>query len=155
MARRSVLISTSLAAGLLLLTATASADFKICNKTDHDAAVALAFREHNMWTSEGWWVIAPGSCDTLVTGELLDSPYYVHARHLTVGGLWQGSETFCVGKGSFTAKGRQECVERGFLSAGFFALPATPERNLTLDLTPLAALEENGKTLTTHTSQPQ
>jgi len=124
----------------LISSASASADLALCNRTENETSVALAFRENHMWTSAGWWVIKPDTCKTIVKGELLKSPYFIHASQHDVGGTWQGSELFCVDKGSFTVKGRQNCEDRGFETKKFFDIESNGRSNLSLDLMPLANL---------------
>lgn len=124
----------------LCVAAPALADFSLCNRTEHEASVAIAFRKDNMWTSVGWWVLEPGVCETLVMGTLLKSSYFVHAIHHDVGGSWQGAEPFCVDKGSFTVKGRENCEERGLMTREFFEVETNSATNWSLDLLPMADL---------------
>ena len=114
-------IFSAIVAGFLLVTlaARADADLTICNQTKQPTGIALAMKTETLWKSEGWWTVEPGRCKTLLTGRLTMHDYYLHALHYNVGGLWEGEESFCVGRGSFTIEGRFDCEARGYETARF------------------------------------
>jgi uncharacterized membrane protein len=48
---------------ILCLTALpAEAGFKVCNRTPHEAKVALGRFDGAGWLSEGWWTVAAKGC---------------------------------------------------------------------------------------------
>ncbi len=110
-----------LVAGFLLaiVSGRAEADLTVCNQTREPAGIALAMKTETLWSSEGWWTIEPGRCKTLLKGRLAKQDYFIHALHYNVGGRWEGEESFCVDRGSFTIEGRFDCEARGYEKAGF------------------------------------
>ena len=115
----------SIGAALVVLASlfcapVANADFKVCNKTRHDAVVAIGLWKGKGWVSEGWWRIRPAHCKQIVKGPLKSRYYYLRAIHLGVEGDWDGNRHFCVAGRNFSIKGRQDCLKRGYGQAGFF-----------------------------------
>ena len=51
----------------------------VCNKTTHDAKVALGRFDGFAWTSRGWWTLAAGRCTILLTKPLDARYYYLYA----------------------------------------------------------------------------
>jgi len=111
------------AAALILLAcamAPAWADFAVCNKSAHTAKLAFGRFNGTDWMSEGWWMIAPGKCQTLFSGTLKARYYYLYASDGGAG-TWDGSKGFCVGAGAkFAIVGRGHCAARGYDRKGFF-----------------------------------
>ncbi len=96
----------------------AFAGLKICNETKTTRSVAIAFGENKKWTSEGWWVLKPGDCKTVVGGDLKQRYYYYHAsaRDIPFKG---GKHFFCATSKTFTNVGAENCAERGYRRRGF------------------------------------
>ncbi|HEX3810745.1 MAG TPA: DUF1036 domain-containing protein [Rhizomicrobium sp.] len=105
---------------LALASAPAHAGFAVCNKTAAAAKVAIGRFNGTDWMSEGWWTVAAGKCQTLVTAPLNARYYYLYASDGGTG-VWDGSKGFCVAAtGKFTAVGRARCAARGYGRKEFF-----------------------------------
>ncbi len=113
-------LALPLALVLAALPVPAQAGFSLCNDTTAPISAALAHHDGAGWVSLGWWSVPPGTCRPLLEGDLIARYYYLHAEHLGPGGGWTGDSMFCIGEGSFTARGRGQCESRGLVSAGFF-----------------------------------
>ena len=79
--RRAVLtlLCTGLIFGLGAGFTPAHAALNVCNKSALPAKVAMARFNGVKWTSEGWWMVEPAKCATLVTGALNARYYYIYA----------------------------------------------------------------------------
>jgi len=108
---------------------------RLCNKTGSRVGVSIGYKLSDVWTTEGWWNIASGTCDTLVGGALVSRFYYVYAVDYDQGGVWGGKATMCTRKKMFTIKGIEDCVARGFERTGFFEVDTGEQRSWTVQLT--------------------
>ena len=68
----------------------ATADLKLCNKTESRVGVALGYKDKEGWASEGWWNIGANNCETLLKGPLIARYYYIFAVDYDKGGSWGG-----------------------------------------------------------------
>ena len=78
-----------------LLASPARADLKLCNTTSSRIGVAIGYQDPNGWTTEGWWNVAPQTCETLYKGTLSSRFYYIHAIDYDRGGEWAGKSVMC------------------------------------------------------------
>ena len=100
----------------------AFAAFKVCNKSDLAARVALGRFDGRQWASQGWWTVAPKTCAQLLTGPLQARYYYLYASD-DAGGTWEGKTHFCTKPDTkFLTQGRNDCASRGFDRRGFFEI---------------------------------
>src|SRR5262245_12080713 len=106
--------------GLALLATPADADLKLCNTTSSRIGVAIGYQDPNGWTTEGWWNVAPQTCETLYKGALSSRFYYIHAIDYDRGGEWAGKSVMCTVDKAFTIRGVQDCGRRGYKGTGFF-----------------------------------
>lgn len=122
---------------LVLLTATgpAAADLKLCNATSSRIGVSLGYRDQKGWATEGWWNLAPQSCETLLNGAVPSRFIYVHAVDYDRGGEWAGGNFMCTGDKSFVIRGVQECQPRGYRRTGFFEVDTGDSKDWTIRLT--------------------
>ena len=106
-------------AGLGILPASeARAGLEICNETEHLQAIAIGYKGDEDWTSEGWWNIDPGSCATLVRGDLTKRYYYYYAD--SAAAQFQGQDyIFCTQNTLFSIVGDTDCEKRGFEETEF------------------------------------
>jgi uncharacterized membrane protein len=112
----------------------ALAAFNICNRTGQAARVALGRFDGTNWTSQGWWKVAPRSCERLLTGPLQGRFYYLYASD-GAGGTWEGKTHFCVSPGErFQALGRGGCARRRFDTRGFFEVDTGKKSDWTQSL---------------------
>src|SRR5262245_16489086 len=82
--------------------APATADLRLCNRTDNRVGVALGYKDGEHWTTEGWWNIPPNTCETLVRGQLIARYYYLYAQDYDQGGEWSGKAFLCTRDKEFT-----------------------------------------------------
>ncbi|MGI9481510.1 MAG: DUF1036 domain-containing protein [Hyphomicrobiales bacterium] len=120
--------------GLFLSTPKAAADLKLCNNTDSRVGVAVGYRDHKGWASEGWWNVGPHSCETLLKHNLTARYYYIYAIDYDKGGAWGGSAMMCTRDKLFTVRGIKDCVQRGYQHTGFFEVDTKEEPDWTVSL---------------------
>jgi uncharacterized membrane protein len=119
----------------IFFTASARADFRMCNKTSNRVSVALAYTDGQNWVSEGWWNLKPLDCDVLLRGGLAAQFYYVYAMDER-GGEWKGKAFMCTSDREFKIDGRQDCYVRGYDRTGFFEVDTGKDaKNWTVQLT--------------------
>ena len=107
---------------LPLLDLPAYAALNVCNHTRTPARVAVGRFDGTAWISEGWWVLAPKQCSTVVPGRLKARYYYLYAVD-NGAGAWGGARKFCVGTADkFVSRERGRCAAQGMDSKGFFAV---------------------------------
>ncbi len=133
-------------AGIMLgASGAAYADLRVCNKTTSRIGIAVGYKDQDAWTSEGWWNLPASSCETLLAGTLVSRYYYLYAIDYDRGGEWSGPYYLCTQEKTFTIKGVEDCIKRGYERTGFFEINTGDQRNWTVQLT------EPGRS----TSQPQ
>ncbi|WP_425353859.1 DUF1036 domain-containing protein [Ancylobacter gelatini] len=132
----SVLAALMLAPVLATLAPTpAAADFRLCNRSGSRIGIALGYKDGNIWATEGWWNIAPKSCETLLRGDLVARFYYVYAIDYDLGGEWAGKAFMCTREKEFTIRGIEDCLARGFDRTGFFEVDTREQKSWTVQLT--------------------
>ena len=118
------------------LTADATAGgLRLCNKTVSRVGVAIGYKDNRQWTTEGWWNVAAGTCETLMPGPLVSRFYYVYAIDYDQGGVWGGKAAMCTRNQMFTIQGIEDCVARGFERTGFFEVDTGEQKSWTVQLT--------------------
>jgi len=118
------------------LTADASASgLRLCNETISRVGVAIGYKDRRQWTTEGWWNVAAGTCETLVPGPLVSRFFYLFAIDYDQGGVWGGKVTMCTRDKMFTIHGIEDCVARGFERTGFFEIDTGEQKSWTVQLT--------------------
>jgi uncharacterized membrane protein len=113
----------------------ASADFRLCNNTGNRVGLAVGYKENETWATEGWWNLAPRSCETVLRGNLVARFYYIYAVDYDRGGEWSGQAFMCTRDKEFTIKGAEDCLARGFERTGFFEVDTGEQPNWTVQLT--------------------
>jgi uncharacterized membrane protein len=108
---------------------------RLCNKTASRVGVAIGYKLSEIWTTEGWWNVATGTCETLMAGPLVSRFYYIYAVDYDQGGVWGGKAIMCTRDKMFTIKGIEDCVARGFERTGFFEVDTGEQRSWTVQLT--------------------
>jgi uncharacterized membrane protein len=109
--------------------------FRLCNKTGSRVGVAIGYKDGNGWTTEGWWNVGAGACETLMPGALVSRFYYIYAVDYDRGGIWAGKANMCMRDKMFTIKGIEDCVARGYERAGFFEVDTGEQKSWTVQLT--------------------
>lgn len=135
-ALRSVLVSALLgAAALAAMPGDALADLRICNKTSSRIGIAVGYKDQTSWMTEGWWNLPASSCETLLAGPLVSRYYYIYAIDYDRGGEWSGRSFMCTQEKTFTIRGIEDCLKRGFERTGFFEIDTGEQRSWTVQLT--------------------
>jgi uncharacterized membrane protein len=127
--------ASALALALTLSAIPARADLKLCNTTSSRIGVAIGYQDPNGWTTEGWWNVAPQTCETLYKGALSSRFYYIHAIDYDRGGEWAGKSVMCTVDKAFTIRGVQDCIRRGYKGTGFFEVDTQEAKDWTIRLT--------------------
>jgi uncharacterized membrane protein len=109
-------------AAALFAADDARANFQICNMTTSRVGVAIGYNHDGAWTTEGWWNMVPGACETVIAGPLRARFYYVHAVDYDRGGEWGGNFFMCTQPRVFTIRDIGDCAQRGFERTGFFEI---------------------------------
>jgi uncharacterized membrane protein len=135
LAGRALLAVAFLALVLIAQPSTAAADFRLCNNTGNRVGLAVGYKETESWTTEGWWNLAPRSCETVLRGSLVARFYYIYAVDYDRGGEWSGQAFMCTRDKEFTIKGAEDCLARGFDRTGFFEVDTGEQPNWTVQLT--------------------
>jgi len=125
------------AAAILMTLAPvpASADLRLCNRSNSRVGIALGYKDGDVWATEGWWNIGAKSCETLLRGDLVARFYYVYAVDYDLGGEWSGKAYMCTRDKEFTIRGIEDCLARGFDRTGFFEVDTQEQKNWTVQLT--------------------
>jgi len=108
---------------------------RLCNRTPSRVGVAIGYKASQQWITEGWWNVAPDSCETLVPGTLVSRFYYIYAVDYDRGGIWGGKAAMCTSDKSFTIRGIEDCVTRGFERNNFFEVDTGEQKSWTVQLT--------------------
>ena len=111
-----------------------SRGLKLCNMTSSRVGVSIGFKSTKGWVSEGWWNIASHTCETVVTGKLINRYYYLHVLDYDQSGEWSGKLYMCTDDEPFTIVGIDQCSERGFKRTGFFEVDTGEEPGWTVRL---------------------
>jgi uncharacterized membrane protein len=135
--------STSGVAGGLSTDATSG--LRLCNQTQSRVGVAIGYKDKRQWTTEGWWNVAAGTCETLVPGPLVSRFYYLYAVDYDEGGVWGGKAAMCTRDKMFTIHGIEDCVARGFERTGFFEVDTGEQKSWTVQLTEPAQATGGGR----------
>lgn len=104
----------------LLMGSPAFAKFEVCNHTQGEVEVAIAYETDQDVYSKGWWKLTPEQCEVVLTMPL-NRPYYYHyvvakSQHLQ----WGGTYNFCTSVDPmFQIQGTQDCEGRDFTTTGF------------------------------------
>jgi uncharacterized membrane protein len=118
---------------LLASTAASQAGFRVCNKSSVRMDVSIGYKDANYgWTSEGWWRIDSGDCQSIINGNLSNRYYYVYAaaddREWT-GDKGQDGGYFCISARKYTIHSDDylsgdnlNCSEGGFKGVKFIEI---------------------------------
>ena len=127
---------------VVLPSASASADLKLCNSTSSRVGVAVGYQDATGWATEGWWNIASQTCETLLKGAVPSRFIYIHALDYDRGGEWVGTNFMCTDDKSFAIRGVKDCQQRGFKRTGFFEVDTGESQEWTIRLTDPEASEK-------------
>lgn len=139
------LFAFALMAFVAVAPESASADFRMCNKTGSHIGTVIGYKDRTGWKTEGWWNLPPNSCEALLTGDLVSRYYYVYAVDYDLGGEWGGQTFMCYEDKEFTIRGTGGCSERGYEMTGFFEIDTGDARSWTVRLTEPSQQGTGGK----------
>lgn len=112
----------------------AAAGLEVCNDTTIRQSVAIGYEAlGGVWTSEGWWQIAPGDCKRVLSDWTPRDVVYYRAtgRDLPE---FTGPYGFCTQSDAFTILGDKECEARGYDRSRFRAIETGGAAEVTFDL---------------------
>jgi uncharacterized membrane protein len=122
---------------------TSAQGLRLCNRTPSRVGVAIGYKSSQQWITEGWWNVAPDSCETLVPGTLVSRFYYVYAVDYDRGGIWGGKAAMCTSDKSFTIRGIEDCVTRGYERNNFVEVDTGEQTSWTVQLTEPGATDDS------------
>jgi len=104
---------------LISLSPMVRAELTVCNKGAAEVSTALGYLESGLWSSRGWWNIAPGQCSIVLGDDLTAKKYYLYAEESGSSRKLSGEYPFCTQKSVFKVRGDKDCVTRGYQSTSF------------------------------------
>jgi uncharacterized membrane protein len=115
--------------------APAQAQLQICNKTAAPLSLAIAYETDADVVSQGWWSVAPDTCETVITGELKRRYFYHYAISRPLNVEWNGSFSFCGDDDpQFRITGAADCEQRGFRTIGYRQIDVGTNKSYALDI---------------------
>ncbi len=118
-----LLIAVIAAVASSLAATNAKAEYQFCNKTSYVLMSAIGYQDRGRWISEGWWLLQPGRCETVIADALDKPTYYTFARSVAAhkGGIkyFAGNQRLCVQQDKFRLEGRDDCERRGAIERLF------------------------------------
>ncbi|MCC2113054.1 MAG: DUF1036 domain-containing protein [Hyphomicrobiales bacterium] len=133
--RASLYVLAAVLVGSAMASTPAVADLRLCNKTQSRVSVAVGYKDHDGWATEGWWNLEGDSCQKLLEGTLISRFYYIYAIDVDNGGEWGGPAYMCTQDKQFTIHGIKDCVARGLEKTGFFEIDTGEQSSWTVQLT--------------------
>src|SRR5207244_847843 len=104
-------------AALCALASPARADLQLCNRMSYVVETAIGVEDKGATATRGWFRLDPGTCRTVMQGEVAAEALYVHARALAVYGaspLPQGGHAdFCIQNDNFVLASARTCNRPG------------------------------------------
>ncbi len=136
MSKGLIITTAACALGALLIgTAPAAAELRMCNSTPSRVGVAIGYHNGSEWISEGWWNVEGNSCEILVEGPLIARFYYFYAIDYDQGGEWSGGDFMCTKDEVFLIRDNERCEERGYHRNGFMEVDTGEQSSWTVRLT--------------------
>ena len=123
------------AASMFASAGPAKAELRLCNKTPVQVGIAIGYKDHESWVSEGWWNLEAESCQVVVDGPLPARYYYLYALDYEEGGAWGGTAFMCTKDKEFTIEGTKDCIARGYERRGFVEVDTGDKLSWTVQLT--------------------
>ena len=94
--------------------APARADLQLCNRMSYVVEAAIGIDDKGAMTTRGWFRVDPGTCRSVIQGEVQADALYLHARALAVYGaspLPQGGHAdLCVQQDTFVLTSARACA---------------------------------------------
>ena len=103
----------------LLASHSASAEFRVCNKTKYLLNVAVGYLAGADFATEGWWSVTPNSCATPIREALPGRYAYLYATDVDANDVLKGTVSMCVNRRGFKIFGIADCWRRGYQAVNF------------------------------------
>ncbi len=107
----------------------------LCNRSSQKFWTAVARQRKDYWESRGWWAIEPNTCIQPVSEDLSGTNMHYFARQQVsadpnntapdkiLRSDASSASEFCITEARFSALGREACLENGYETAVFRAVP--------------------------------
>lgn len=99
--------------------AAAPAGYSVCNDSDGEIFAAIGMGNGKIWSSRGWWKVAPASCARVVTAPLAADRIFLLVQRENGKPLVSGNAKFCVADVEYETAWRTDCHAHGLSDAGF------------------------------------
>lgn len=117
---RPTLWRASIALALVVSSPLAArADFRVCNKTRTLINLAVGSNAGDDFSTEGWWVVTPGSCVTPIRGPLKGRYVYLYTTDINGADVLKGTVSMCIDRAKFKLIGIENCWRRGLQAVPF------------------------------------
>jgi uncharacterized membrane protein len=113
----------------------ARADFRVCNNTRALINLAVGTLAGEDFSTEGWWVVTPGSCSTPIHGPLSGRYVYLYATDIQGVDVLKGAVSMCIDRGQFKVVGIDNCWRRGLQAVAFAEIDTQDSSDWTTFLT--------------------
>jgi uncharacterized membrane protein len=128
-ARRTVLALPAAAISILVSSAPALADLKLCNRMSYVVEVAIGIDDKAATATRGWFRIDPAACRVVAQGTLTADRILLNARALGLYGSspipQSGGDTLCISQENFVIAAARQC-RAGQTPAPFTQINPTP-----------------------------
>jgi uncharacterized membrane protein len=112
-ARRTALSLPAAAISILVSSAPALADLKICNRMSYVVEAAIGIDHQSATATRGWFRIDPATCRVVAQGTLTAERILLHARALGLYGSspmpQSGADTLCIAEQNFVIAAARQC----------------------------------------------
>lgn len=109
----------TVAALVLCPARPAEAGLRVCNQTLDLLNVAVGEPSDTGFATEGWWIVTPNSCSSIIKNALVSRYLYLFATDVYGQNVIAGDLPMCVGRRKFKISGSDECYLRGYDRASF------------------------------------
>jgi uncharacterized membrane protein len=113
----------------------AHADFRVCNKMRALINLAVGTNAGDDFSTEGWWVVTPGSCVTPIREPLKGRYIYLYAADINGADVLKGTVSMCIDRAKFKSIGIENCWRRGLQAVTFAEVDTLDSRDWTTFLT--------------------
>ena len=111
--RRTVLSLPAAVISVVVSSAPAHADLKLCNRMSYVVEVALGIDHQSATATRGWFRIDPAGCRVVAQGTLTADRILLHARALGLYGSSPapqgGADTLCIAEQNFVIAAARQC----------------------------------------------
>ena len=121
--------------GSLAVTASARAEFTVCNQTLDVVNLAVGQEIDKAFQTEGWWTVGANQCVNVIREELSNRYIYIYATDVFGHAILSGSTEMCVEKRRFAIRGIDDCWKNGHVTARFYEIDTQAQARWTFFLT--------------------